>query len=57
MTVTGDELVTLPTLSVARATIVYVPFAGWPFQFTVYGEPASMPIDVPVPKVHVQPAQ
>ena len=46
----------MPTLSVACAMIVYVPFVGWPFQFTVYGEPAE-PIAVPVPQVHVKPAQ
>ena len=31
VTVIGEESVVFPTLSVVRATIVYVPFAGWPF--------------------------
>jgi hypothetical protein len=56
VTVTVDESVVLPTLSVARAMIVYVPFVGWLFQFTVYGEPDE-PIAVPVAQVHVKPAQ
>ena len=38
VTVTVDESVVLPTLSVARATIVYVPFAGWLFHVTEYAE-------------------
>jgi hypothetical protein len=32
VTVIGEESVVFPTLSVVRATIVYVPFVGWLFQ-------------------------
>ena len=57
VTVTVDESVVLPTLSVARATIVYVPFSGWLFHATEYAEIVSMPINVPEAKVHEKPAQ
>ena len=56
VTVTVEESVVLPTLSVARAMIVYVPFVGWLFQFTEYGATVE-PIAVPTAQVHVKPAQ
>ncbi len=57
-TVTVDESVVLPALSVARATIVYVPFAGCEFHVTEYGEVVSgLPIVVPEANEHDQPAQ
>src|SRR5664280_2649857 len=57
VTVTGEESVVLPKLSVARATSVYVPFAGWLLHVKLYGEEASVPIAVPEANEHVQPEQ
>jgi hypothetical protein len=58
VTVRSDESLVLPTLSVARATIVYVPSLGWPFQVTAYGPVESgAPIVVPAEKLQLEPAQ
>ena len=48
----------LPTLSVARATRVYDPSAGWLLQLTVYGAVVSgVPMTVPAQSCSWLPAQ
>jgi len=46
VTLTEEESVVLPTLSVARASRVYGPSAGWLVQLTVYGALLAVPINV-----------
>src|SRR5215211_9172262 len=54
----GAESVMLPALSVARATSVYDPSAGWVLQLTAYGAVVSAaPITVPAVKLQLAPAQ
>ena len=58
VTLTGAESVVLPTLSVARATSVYDPSAGWLVHVTAYGSLLSaVPIAVPVLQSQLAPAQ
>ena len=58
VTVRSAESVVFPTLSVARATMVYVPSAGWPLHVTEYGAVESgASIVVPAAKEQLEPAQ
>src|SRR3954469_64435 len=58
VTLTGEESVVLPTLSVARARRVYGPSAGWLVHVTAYGSLLSaVPMTVPVLQSQLVPAQ
>jgi hypothetical protein len=58
VTVRSAESVVFPTLSVARATMVYVPSGGCPLHVTEYGAVASgASIVVPAAKYQLEPAQ
>src|SRR5215212_3347482 len=56
--VRSEESVVFPTLSVARATMVYVPSAGCPLQVTEYGAVGSgAPMVAPEAKEQLAPTQ